>query len=285
MKARCSTAAVWFLAGSFLPVPAVAISHLNPFHSDQCERAIRYATARLGGEQQLRAEEILAEGLLCRGLAGDDWALVEAIGRLTDIVRRRATAVYPAVYLAEAWRRHAPASERALEAARTAIALLQSGEDSMRNPTLVRHLENNAAAMRRQRAAVIEFLERMEPDTEARRLSPQDLQRVVAALTSIGSAGRERARMVLENHRVGTASESRMETTIDMLAAGLDRGAVPVDVVAERFGRAARELCENGRFEMEVQICVTAEAQAAELHRIADERQTAVVVDVARRRE
>lgn len=262
--------------GVLSAVPVAAISYLNPFHSGQCDRAIRYAMARLDGFQPRRAEEILAEGLLCRGLAGDDWALREAIERLNAVVGRAPYAIYPNVYLAEAKRRYASASEEALEATRQARARIEAlGASTTHHRSLVRHLRANEVAMRKQRRDLILFLEASESDAVAGRLSSGTLQRVVSGLALLGSEGRDRARWILERHREKAHLEPGLPRMVALLAAGLDCGEASLLETVDRFTRAARMLCGDRTLELEAQVCATARARSAELHRIVGEREAA----------
>lgn len=286
IRAWTSTSALLMVTWGAVGGPAAAVSFQNPFHADQCDRAIAYAMSRLGGSQDARAEEILAEGLLCRGLAGDDWALLEAIERFEVIVRRRPAAIHAWVSLAEARRRHASASLEALEATIAARHRLDTHTGDGASRALIRHLRENEMAMREQREALLGFLERMEPEAARGDLSPGDIQRVASAAGLLGGAGREAARRVLARHRATARADSPMPAMIEVLETELDRGREPVGEITTRYERAARELCA-GRWEagLEVQICETVQARASVLRRVAAERSSATTVRGSSRKE
>jgi hypothetical protein len=160
-RRRRGSAATASLVAAFASVFAAtamaqpAFSYRNPFHPEQCERAITYAGRRVAvatGGARSRARLILAEGLLCRGLEGDGAALDQAIERFSEIVAREPENFFAQLGLADGLRRRSPHGDATLAAQRRVRQLLAQSDVGAAREELAAYVEENLAAIEQARA-------------------------------------------------------------------------------------------------------------------------------------
>ncbi len=244
-----------------------AYSFRNPFDPEQCDRAIRFAERRLEQEPtDPWARQLRAEGLLCRGLDDDPWALDEAIALLREIVADKPDNFFAQLALADALRKRFPASGEAQAALRRARELLAAVDDGPARAELAEYLTENAAAITAHRSRVLALVREREGAFAA--ASPQDVAALVRALPQTGPAGIERAEQHLEVYLM-EHDDAALRT---LYRAELMRGRAPPARCRMLYADAVSALCAAPPSD----DCALAQRRLAQLdQRIADRQRSA----------
>jgi hypothetical protein len=221
-----------------------ALSYGSPFHPEQCELAVAAAERVLSSKpQEARAREILAEGLLCRGLEHDDpWALQAAIRGLEERLSDGPEDFFAQLYLAEALRRRFPLSDRVPAELDEAAALLAETDVGEAREELTTHVREALAAVASHRAQFLPLLERREAELERGTLSPSGAGDLLTLLAHTGPSGVERALAMLD----GELMQQLDEALLTFYRAELLRGRDSPPAVAALYRSARSVLCAGG---------------------------------------
>ncbi len=167
-----------------------AFSYRNPFHPEQCERAIRFAEQQLvQNPSSAKARMVLAEGLLCRGLDDDPDSLDESIALLREIVREDPSDFFAQLDLSDALRRRFPLSAAAERTATRARILLDHADLGAAADDLRQYIEENVAAVVAGRADAQPLLQRSAATGVADTLSPSAMRQFLGVLALTGPDG------------------------------------------------------------------------------------------------
>lgn len=186
----------WGGAMSFSATCALAsLSYANPFHPEQCDLAVAAAERALSDNQaDARARQILAEGLLCRGLTQDDpWALEAAMRGFEERLSADASDFFAQLYLAEALRRRFPLSDDVPVAFERAIAVVAHADVGSAREELSIHLRGALGAVRLHREQFLPTLQRLQDQRGHGELSWGQLGAFVTLLAHTGPSGLRRA--------------------------------------------------------------------------------------------
>jgi hypothetical protein len=139
-----------------------------------------------------RARQILAEGLLCRGLERDDpWALAGAIRGFEERLAVDPGDFFAALYLAEALERRFPLADVTVRAFERAAAVLIDAEVGAARPALGKHLRSSLEWLREYRDRTFRLLRDRERELSEGSLPPD---RVGEFFTLVALTGPDRAR-------------------------------------------------------------------------------------------
>jgi len=250
------------------------LSYHNPFHPQQCGLAVRYAEKRLVVEPQAaRARLVLAEGLLCRGLAGDVCSLDDAIVLLTEIAVKQPADFWARLDLAEAVRARFPASEESLSALKAAADALEQSDLGEASGTLARHIENSRAVVVAYRAWVLDRVAPKRSSALSGGLPAEEMYEFVTLAALLGAKGHAEALFALRIHGGADTPLARMAT------AELGRGLIAVDDAIALYSRAAAGLCGDGRLGIANSQCQLARTRLDTLRRIRSDRQRCALED------
>jgi len=168
-----------------------AIALPTPFHPEQCDLAISEGTTRVEANPgDLRAVEIMAEGLLCRGVECDDpWALNDSIELLRRVRDAGAANFFTQLYLAEAlWRRY-PYSVFAIGEFEEAEGMLDSGRPLADAERFRRHIRLAIESIRDTVSRTATSLRRIDERSTDVAAAPEDMADGLVILATTGAAG------------------------------------------------------------------------------------------------
>jgi hypothetical protein len=217
-----------------------AFSFRNPFHPEQCDRAVRFAQKRLAeNASNRRARFILAEGRLCQGLKDNPWELDKAIDMLRQIVADEPRNFFAQLELADALRKRYPASAEAHTVLLRARDLLNAVELGRARADLAEYVAENAAAIAGQRSRILSLVREYEADFTAGRLQPPHMAALLLALEQTGGSGVERAERYLEVYLM-QHDDIALRT---LYSAELMRGRSPPARCRDLYADAVSALC------------------------------------------
>lgn len=200
---RLVALAVVIASASSLTLPASAVepaySFRNPFHPEQCERAIRFADRLLEREPANRRGRLIrAEGYLCKGLNDDPVALDQAIFLLSQSVAEQPDNFFARLELADAEYKRFPLSGRAEAALEQLGDLLHSDRLGAARHELESHVTEKRAAAERRVARTLPLLQRYGAHYQADTLPPPAMAELVSLLVLTGTDGVARAAQLLD---------------------------------------------------------------------------------------
>jgi hypothetical protein len=203
-------------------------------------RAIRFAQRRLTeAPANLRARLILAEGLLCQGLADDTWALDEAIERLRTIVADQPSNIFARAELADGLWKRFPLSEDAAAAGNHVRTLVRTEPPGTARAALASHARENALAASLQWSHIDAILRSRQTAATASQLSGAELYEYATLLALTGAAGVEKAEQLLN-----ADVDLHGETGLSHLArAELALGRASRQRVRDEYEKAEHRLC------------------------------------------
>lgn len=219
-----------------------SLTYSNPFHPEQCELAVSSAERDLARREDARAREILAEGLLCRGLEADDpWALAVAL----DAFRARAAArpddFFAKLYVAVALQRLFPLAPETMVAVDEADDALVAADIGAARPGLESHVAEMRTALEGHRRQFLPILQQREGDLNRGSLTRAGLIDVLILLAETGPAGIGRAHVVLDSYL-----ESHPDVVLDTFyRAEISRGRDLPHGLMELYRTAEVTLCRT----------------------------------------
>ena len=242
-RPRCARTAAGALLLSMLATPSwgdPAYSFRNPFHPEQCERALRFAEGELAlrpGDQ--RAQHVLAEALLCCALRDDVWSLDATFTLLKGIAAERPDDFFVQLQLFDALRKRFPLANETQEALlRVRRLLADSGLGSAR-PALAHYVAENGAALARHKAWAAPRLAALEAAAQAGQCAPQDVFDHASLLALAGLRGLKRAEQVIDS-----CTQTHGENGLAALArAEVGAGRVSRARAAQLYAEVERRLC------------------------------------------
>jgi hypothetical protein len=177
-----------------------ALSYANPFHPEQCELAVAAAERELSFKAwDARAREILAEGLLCRGLENDDpWTLEAAMAGFAERLARQPKDFWAQLYTAEALRRRFPLSKKVPAAFERAADLLEEADVGEARGELAAHIREALGGVASHRAQFLPLLQRRRAEIERKALTPSAAGDLLTLLGQTGTSGVDRALALLD---------------------------------------------------------------------------------------
>lgn len=242
LGARTACLVLVCLAGGITSVSA-SLTYSNPFHPDQCETAVAVAERVLAHTpQDARAREILAEGLLCRGLVQDDpWALAAAIDAFRAQVSAHPDDFFPRLYVAAAMQRRFPLAEETLAAHRSVQTALTTADVGAGRERLRTHLEEAIRALEAQRRQFLPLLQERLAALERGPLAAPQLIDLLILLPQTGPSGVERARKVLD-----AALAQQPDAALDTFyRAEILRGQESPEILIPLYRAAVATLCDR----------------------------------------
>jgi tetratricopeptide (TPR) repeat protein len=214
-----------------------AYSFRSPFDPQQCERAIRAGKRALEqDEASSRAQALLADGLLCRGLEDDPGALDAAAEMFRRIVAEEPSNFFAGLELADALRKRFPLSDEAESALRRAQRILPNADVGAAREDLTDYIEENLAAMAQQKASILPILRGRAEALASGSLSATELADSVILLSETGPGGIDRAQRGLDVYLArhpGDALGTLYRAEILRLA-GQGAGSLPLYTEAEK---------------------------------------------------
>lgn len=185
-----------------------AFSYRSPFHPEQCDLAIARGRRAIERDaSDARGRLLLGEGLLCRGLQDDPWALECAIAELHLVVAQRPDDLFAQLALADAVRKRYPLSAEAAGELERARALLERNDFGAARDDLATYISENLAAVRQARARVLPVVDRSRAALVAGGLSVSERATLAQQLAITGPDGMREAE---ELTRIETRDADRL---------------------------------------------------------------------------
>ncbi len=262
--------AVASLCSFHLPALAAepAYSFRNPFHPEQCDRAVVFADRLLARDPaSKRGRLIRAEGLLCKGLDDDPWALDEAFALLRLLAADEPHNFFVRLELADAERKRFPLSDEAESSLRQTEALLRSAEVGAARRELEAHVSENQAAMERRAARILPLVDERWTQYTAGTLTAAGMAQLVSLLVLLGPGGVDDAERSLDGF-LATYPDAALATVYrgEVLWA---RGALRESEAVYR--NAERLLCGSGQVKLS-HDCLLARGRLQHLGRLDGKR-------------
>lgn len=223
----------------------------NPFHPQQCGKAIQFARLRLRqAPTAIDAQMLLAEGLLCSGLADDPTALDGAIRILKRIVRRAPTNFFAQLGLADALRKRFPLSDDALLSLARAQELSRQSDLGEGRQELMNYIRENRAAIDAYRSQHLPSLLRARMPSPIA-WSDEDLGRIPSLMAQRGPQGQMAAVRALKAYSTRHPNDVRTHFYRTEVLRG--RAA---DLVSTRHYKALYQaLCSNPEVDSKTPEC------------------------------
>jgi hypothetical protein len=219
-----------------------SITYQNPFHPQQCDLAIAAARQAFNTDQNdRRSREVLAQGLLCRGLRDDPWALDAAIRELERLLAEDDRDFFSRLYLAEAMRRRFPLSEEAVKAFVLASGTLPAADVGAARADLAAHIEGSLRALQAHGDQFRPRLERLLAQEAMGALTREQLPEIAVLLAQTGPGGVDRALAILDAHR----AEHQDPAFATFYRAELLRGRITRKEATRLYRSAETVLCDD----------------------------------------
>jgi hypothetical protein len=217
-----------------------AFSFRNPFNPQQCERAIGAGKQALAqDEPSSGARMLLAEGLLCRGLEDDPWALDAAISLFRRTVAQEPSNFFAQLELADALRKRFPLSDEAWTALQRVEGMLPNADVGAARGELAEYVDENLAAMANSRARTLPLLPVERAALATGIISPSDMAAFLSQLALTGPDGVREAEDSLEKY----VARHGDDETAALQRAEILRGTVDPSASRALYAAAAARLC------------------------------------------
>lgn len=160
------------------------------FRIEQCGAAINLGHRLVRHDaSSFRGSIILAEGLLCRGVHGDDWALEDSITLLREIVTENPRDFFSTLALADALRERYPYSIDAEEVFERSRELVEDADLGAARGSFVEYIDTKRRDIERSRSSAAKRLLRTAASFERTSASTDGLGEFLLQLSRTGERG------------------------------------------------------------------------------------------------
>jgi hypothetical protein len=211
-----------------------------------------------------QARELVAEGLLCRGIVRDDpWALAAAIGAFETLIAAHPGDFFAQLYRAEALRRRFPLADESEVAFERAREVLTTADVGAARPALEAHVRESLDAVRLYREQYSPMLKEREAALAQGTLSAAELIELLTLLPQTGPSGVNRASAILE----AQLGRQQSELLATFYRAEIFRGIRAAAELAPLYSSAATSACAH----RSMQIAHECQRARWRLHQLEDQ--------------
>jgi hypothetical protein len=270
IRSTCLAIPIVFSAIALLHIAAKPVlagvpsySFRSPFDAQQCDRAIHFGQEAVQSSPSgIRSHLILAEGLLCHGIAADDpWALDRAIAEFRNLAELKPSDFFIHLDLFDALRKRWPLAPETATILKQARALFDAAGLGERRQAIKQYIDQNAAAMAHDWANARTLLEKRGEAATRGTLHPGDMFEYLVTLAAAGPTGLTMADKLFD-HYTGNIEA----TGLVLLAhAELLRGRVPRSEAQKLYNKAQQDLCRDGASIEERTMCPLASVRSKQI--------------------